>query len=85
MKRPLKVPVKTVTELPINQAPETIIKEVIKEVPVYQPPQIITKEVIKEVQSPHLIEEINRLTQQLAKKDEIIHQMNFFRIILFLF
>jgi len=80
MKRPLKVPVKTVTELPINQAPETIIKEVIKEVPVYQPPQIITKEVIKEVQSPHLIEEINRLTQQLAKKDEIIHQMNFEKI-----
>ena len=69
---------------PVKPQPEIVIKEVIreviKEVPVYQPPQIITKEVIKEVQSPHLIEEINRLTQQLAKKDEIIHQMNFEKI-----
>lgn len=35
---------------------------------------------IKEVQSPHLIEEINRLTQRLAEKDAIIHQMNFEKI-----
>jgi hypothetical protein len=69
---------------PVKPQPEIVIKEVIreviKEVPVYQPPQIITKEVIKEVQSPHLIEEINRLTQRLAEKDEIIHQMNFEKI-----
>lgn len=68
----------------VKPQPEIVIKEVIreviKEVPIYQPPQIITKEVIKEVQSPHLIEEINRLTEQLAKKDEIIHQMNFEKI-----
>lgn len=71
-------------EPPVKPQPEIIIKEVIreviKEVPVYQPPQIITKEVIKEVQSPHLIEEINRLTQRLAEKDEIIRQMNFEKI-----
>lgn len=69
---------------PVKPQPEIVIKEVIreviKEVPVYQPPQIITKEVIKEVQSPHLIEEINRLTQLLAEKDEIIRQMNFEKI-----
>ena len=69
---------------PVKPQPEIVIKEVIreviKEVPVYQPPQIITKEVIKELQSPHLIEEINRLTQRLAEKDEIIHQMNFEKI-----
>lgn len=69
---------------PVKPQPEIVIKEVIreviKEVPVYQPPQIITKEVIKEVQSPHLIEEINRLTQRLAEKDEIIRQMNFEKI-----
>lgn len=66
---------------PVKPQPEIVIKEVIreviKEVPVYQPPQIITKEIIKEVQSPHLIEEINRLTQRLAEKDEIIRQMSF--------
>jgi predicted nuclease with TOPRIM domain len=62
---------------PVKPEPEIIIKEIIKEVLVYQPPQIITKEVIKEVQSPHLIEEINRLTQRLADKDEIIRQMHF--------
>lgn len=69
---------------PVKPQPEIVIKEVIreviKEVPVYQPPQIITKEVIKEVRSPHLIEEINRLTQRLAEKDEIIRQMNFEKI-----
>lgn len=69
---------------PVKPQPEIVIKEVIreviKEVPVYQPPQIITKEVIKEVQPPHLIEEINRLTEQLAAKDKIIHQMNFEKI-----
>lgn len=69
---------------PVKPQPEIVIKEVIreviKEVPVYQPPQIVTKEVIKEVQSPHLIEEINRLTQRLAEKDEIIRQMNFEKI-----
>lgn len=69
---------------PITHSPEVMIKEVIreviKEVPVYPPPQIITKEVIKEVQSPHLIEEINRLTQRLAEKEEIIRQINFEKI-----
>jgi hypothetical protein len=69
---------------PVKPQPEIVIKEVIreviKEVPVYQTPQIVTKEVIKEVQSPHLIEEINRLTQRLAEKDEIIRQMNFEKI-----
>ena len=57
-----------------------VIREVIKEVPVYQTPQIITKEVIIEVQSPKLIEEINRLTKQLAEKDDIVHQMNLEKI-----
>lgn len=65
---------------PVKPQPEIVIKEVIKEVFVHQPPQIITHEVIKEIQSPHLIEEINRLTQRLAEKDEIIHQMNFEKI-----
>lgn len=69
---------------PVKPQPEIVIKEVIKEVFIYQPPQIITHEVIKEVQSPHLIEEINRLTGLLAQKDEIIHQMNFEKIELIL-
>jgi hypothetical protein len=68
----------------VTSQPEIVIKEVIreviKEVPVYQTPQIITKEVIKEVQSPNLLEEINRLTKQLADRDKLIHQINFEKI-----
>ena len=70
-----------IKEVLVYQPAQIITKEVIKEVPVYQPAQIITKEVIKEVvkevQDPLLIEELNNLKQQLAKKDELFNQTNF--------
>ena len=82
----LNPPVKPEPEIIIKE----VIKEVLvyqpaqiitKEVPIYQPPQIVTKEVIKEVvkevQDPRLIEELNILKQQLAKKDELFNQTNF--------
>lgn len=66
---------------PVKPEPEIIIKEVIKEVLVYQPAQIINKEIIKEVvkevQDPRLIEELNILKQQLAKKNELLTQTTF--------